>query len=305
MYADVCRRLADDDTVDDIVDSTGPRTWDIPIRLLGALHYLALAEGIDPWSSPHEVLVERHDWLAQFVAEQNVQTNEVGRCAALLPAFLEAARLGGRRLDLLELGPSAGLNLLFDRYRYAYRNGEWGDATSRVVLAAEERTPVPSDLLRTRVEIGRRRGIDLNPVDVRDDEGVRRLLCFVWADQWVRIERLKRAVAIARRDPAELIVGDYVEELPRLLEDRDEHALTVVFQTASTQYLSRERYDELRSIVEGAARQAPLAWISTQRHDEEVGEFTGYALELALWPDHEARVVAFMGYHGEWLDYVA
>lgn len=277
----------------------------MPIRLLGALHYLALSEGIDPWSSLHDVLVERRDWLTRFVAERDVQTNEVGRCVALLPAFLELARLARRRIDLLELGPSAGLNLLFDRYRYSYRNGDWGDEASRVGLTAQERAPVTAELLRTPIDIGRRRGIDLNPIDVRNDDDVRTLLCFVWADQWGRIERLKRAVAIARRDPPELVRGDYVDELPRLLAERDDDALTVVFQTASTQYLSRARYDELRAALHDAAQDAPVGWISTQRHDEEVGEFTGYALERALWPEHDARVVAFMGYHGEWLDYVA
>ena len=82
-------------------------------------------------------------------------------------------------------------------------------------------------------------------------------------------------------------------------------AIVVVFQTASMQYLARERYDELRGILVDAARDASLASISTQRGDEETSEFSGYALELALWPEHDARVVAYMGYHGEWLDYVA
>ena len=251
------------------------------------------------------MLLERRDWLARFVAEQDVQTNEVGRCSALLPAFLEVARIAGRRLDLLELGPSAGLNLVFDRYRYRYRNGDWGDPASEVVLTADERTPVPGPLLERTLEIGRRRGIDLNPVDVTTEDGLRTLMCFIWADQRVRLERVKRAAAVARRSPPELIRGDYVDELPRALAERDSHALTVVFQTASTQYLARERYAELRAILAEAASDTPLAWVSTQRHDEEVGEFTGYALEVAVLPEHEPRIVAYMGYHGEWLDYVA
>jgi hypothetical protein len=279
--------------------------WDTPIRLLGGLHYVALADGIDPWTSPHEVLVTHRDRLARFVAEQDVQTNEVGRCFALLPAFLELARMARTRLDLLELGPSAGLNLLFDRYAYRYVHGSWGNASSRVVLANAERRPVPPSLLRQSIRIGRRRGIDLNPVDVTKPDGVRTLTCFVWADQSARLEQLQRAIAVVRAEPPELIRGDYVELLPRVLADRDRDALTVVFQTASTQYLPRERYDELRRALHEAARDAPLGWISTQRHDEEAGEFHGYALEVALWPEHEARIVARMGYHGGWLDYVA
>lgn len=300
----MCRRLATDDAVRPIVRDV---RWDTPIRLLGGLHWLALADGLDPWQSTHEVLVEKREWLARFVAEQGVQTNEVGRCFALLPAFLELGRLCGRarRLDLVELGPSAGLNLVFDRYGYRYRNGEWGDAGSGVVLANEERRPVPVALLAGTLSVGRRRGIDLNPVDLNSDDGVRTLTCFVWADQRARLEQLERAIALARAHPPELLRGDYVDLLPRVLADRDDDALTVVFQTVSTQYLPRERYAELRSLLREAAAHAPLGWISTQRHDEESGDLDGFALEVALWPSHEPRVVAHMGYHGEWLDYLA
>jgi hypothetical protein len=276
--------------------------WDVPIRVLGGLHYLALADGVDPWSSLRETIVEHGGFLERFVAEQEVQTNEVGRCFALLPAFLELARAEGRRLDLLELGPSAGLNLVFDRYRYRYRNGSWGAPDAPVLLSGEERRPVPGRLLSQEVDIGRRRGVDLHPVDVTSDEGVRLLSAFVWADQWGRLERLRHAIEIARADPPELIRGDYVELLPQLLAGRDPDVLTVVFQTASTQYLPRERYRELRDSLRAASREAPVGWISTQRHDEEEGRFQGYALESAVWP-RSAHIALYMGYHGEWLDW--
>jgi hypothetical protein len=278
--------------------------WDVPIRLLGGLHYLSLADGVDPWSSLHEVLVEERQFLASFVAEQDVQTNEVGRCFALLPAFLELARLGGRPIELLELGPSAGLNLFVDRYRYRYRAGDWGDPDSSVVLAGEERRAVSRGLLGQQLEIGRRRGVDLNPVDLTSEEGVRLLSSFVWADQWDRTERLRRAIDVVRKDPPELVHGDYVEVLPALLAERDRDALTVLFQTASTQYLPKARYRELRKMLVAASRDAPLGWVSTQRRDEEVGTFQGYGLELALWPHRDAKIVAYMGYHGEWLDWI-
>ena len=301
MYADVCRRLADEPALE--VVAGGEIRWDVPIRLLGGLHYLALAEGIDPWSSLGTVLSERRDFLARFVAEQDVQTNEVGRCFALLPAFLELARASGRRLDLLELGPSGGLNLVFDRYRYRYRAGPWGSLRSEVVLGADERGAVPTELLAVQLKVGRRRGVDLNPIDVTTDDGVRLLSSFVWADQWSRLERLRRAIDVVRADPPELIRGDYVELLPKLLRERDPDALTVVFQTASTQYLHRDRYRELRGLLRDGSGSGPLGWISTQRHDEEDGSSHGYGLEIALWPERGAHVVAHMGYHGEWLDW--
>ena len=171
------------------------------------------------------------------------------------------------------------------------------------MLAGEERGEVPADLLSVEIEIGRRRGIDLNPIDVTTDDGARLLRAFVWADQWHRVERLRRAIDIARADPPELVRGDYVELLPQLLADRDPDALTVVFQTASTLYLDRERYDRVRTALHDAAQVAPLGWVSMQRWDEEDKAGDGAPLEVALWPERDGRVVARMGPHGEWLDY--
>jgi hypothetical protein len=259
---------------------------------LGGLHYLALTEGFDPWADVCSLLGERTEWFRSFVAEQAVQTNEVQRSWGLLPAFLS---LGERTLDLIELGPSAGLNLLWDRYRYRYRAGAWGPADAPVVLEGEERSPVPAGLLQARPEVRRRRGIDLNPVDVTTDQGAGLLECFVWADQTERLERLRRAVEVLRGDPPELIRGDYVELLRALLEERRDDALTVVFQTASMVYLASERHGAVYEVLEQAGREAPLAWLTYE--DES-------ALELRVWP-HGQRRVARMDFHGAWLEWLA
>jgi hypothetical protein len=275
--------------------------WDLPVRLLGGLHYLVL-DGRAPgwaWADVRETLAREREWLARFVADRGVQTNEVQRCWALLPAFLSLAE---RPLELLELGASAGLNLLCDRYRYRYAGGSWGATDSPLELSGEERTPVPASLLRRDVEIRRRRGVDLEPIGVRDPDAVRLLECFVWPDQQERIRRLRQAVELARREPPDVIRGDYVQLLPGLLADRDPEALTVVFQTVSTVYLAEERYEELRRIVDEA--EPPLAWISTRRFTEETtGIEGGFELELRAPDDLKPRLVAKMGYHGQWLDW--
>ena len=109
-----------------------------------------------------------------------MQTNETQRCVALLPAFLTIAGETGLPLDLLELGPSAGLNLLFDHYRYAYAEGTWGDPAALLSFEAQERRHVPGGLLRRSVDVRRRRGIDLQPVDATTEEGARLLRAFLW-----------------------------------------------------------------------------------------------------------------------------
>jgi hypothetical protein len=250
------------------------------------------------WEQVRAALAGEREWLERFVSEQPVQTNEVQRCWALLPAFL---LLGDERpLELIELGASAGLNLVWDRYRYEYGAGAWGEGG--LVLAGEERAPVPAALLGGRPAIARRLGIDLHPLDPVDAADARLLECFVWPDQAERLARLRHALAIAREDPPEIVVGDYVDLLPSLLAGRDPDALTVVFQTVSTVYLEADRYAELRQIVDSA----DVAWISTRRGPEEELDLEGgWELEARRPHDTGARLVATLGYHGQWLEWRA
>ena len=176
MQAALLRRCASDSLALSLLPESP--TWDMPHRLLAGARWLVLSgeaedfeEAADPWGAFHAVLGENREWLARFVLERPVQTNEVQRCWALLPIFLTIARAADRPLHLVELGTSAGLNLIWDRYGYRYENGTWGDLSSPLQLEGEERRrSVPEELLRVDVDIERRVGIDLDPVDVTSDD---------------------------------------------------------------------------------------------------------------------------------------
>jgi hypothetical protein len=310
ISAQVLERSADDPLIAEIAPE--PR-WELPLQLLGAMHYLALSgrapdlarayagEG-DPWPAFRAALVEHRDFVARFVSEQDVQTNEVQRCYALLPAFLTLARETGRPLDLVELGPSAGLNLLWDRYRYLYAGEAWGSAVSPLVLAGELRGSLPAGLLDVEPVVGKRIGIDLNPVDVTTEEGSLLLQSFTWVGQTARLERLRQAIAVVRADPPELVRGDYVELLPELLGARDPDALTVVFQTASTMYLSTEQRARLERALDAAGARGGLAYLTATQPDDESHSF--WALRLRTWPGGE-RLLAHMDFHGAWVEWLA
>src|SRR5260370_17991498 len=106
---------------------------------------------------------------------RRTQTNEPARCATLLPAL---AALPGP-LALIEVGASAGLTLLFDRYSYDYDGHRIaGCDPDAPTLRCAVRGPVP---LPARVpDIAWRAGLDLNPLDVTCEDDVRCLSCLVW-----------------------------------------------------------------------------------------------------------------------------
>jgi len=247
------------------------------------------------WDDVGAALVEHREFLTRWTREQEVQTNEVQRAWGLLPGFLSVA--DGRPFDLLELGPSGGLNLMFDRYRYRYATGTWGEGS--LELSGVDRTPPPAELLQRGVTVARRRGIDLNPVDVTTEHGARLLQSFVWADQTVRLERLRRAIEAVRSDPPELLRGDYVEALPALLADRVPGAQLVVFQTASTMYLDEASTQRLHAALRAAADEEPLVFVSTGRAPQD----DGFALDVERYPEGTTERLAVFDFHGEWLDW--
>lgn len=304
--AAVFRSCASDPLVLSVIPATP--TWDAPHRLLAGVRLLALEGTVedfetaaDPWSAFRAIVEDHAAWLARFVVEHPIQTNEVQRCWALLPLFLTVAVRAGRPLDLVELGASAGLNLLWDRYGYSYRAGPWGEQTASLRLTGEERSAVPVELLRTVVDVRRRVGIDLNPIDVTTEDGLRLLEAFVRDDGYRG--RLERAAAVLQVDPPELVRGDYLDELPGLLERRSAETLTVVFQTHSTVYLSDDERSRLRSLVDEAGAEAPLAWISTPTPEEHGQRRGDYPLELAIWPPGTRQIVARTNVRGEWLEW--
>jgi hypothetical protein len=295
LYAELCRRFADDPAASEIVGAEP--TWEAPLRLLGGFHYLVLGGEAD-WDDPLE---EHRDFLAQFVREQGVQTNEVQRSWVLVPLFLRVAqRTGAEVFDLVELGPSAGLNLVWDRYRCRYEAGEWGPADAVLTLTAEERRPVPADLLGHDVLVRGRLGIDRAPIDVTSEEGARLLKCFVWAGQTERLERLDRAIEALRADPPALVRGDFVELLPEVLAAQPRDGLTVVFQTAALGYTGKEGRARVRATLDEAGRGRPLVFVTAGKG--RTGE-QHWGLRLLYWPEGEREFAGEADYHGAWLDW--
>jgi hypothetical protein len=299
-YSRICGQLADSTDVADIIES--PPRWDAPLRLMSGLHYLVLADQAS-WDDVPLALREHRDFLQRFVAEQAVQTNEVQRCWMLLPCFLEVARrYDATTIDVIELGTSAGLNLGWDRFRYRYGAGDWGPADAPLELTGEERRQVPDELLRLSPAVRDRVGIDLNPLDVTTDEGARLLKSFVWFDQTQRLERLDRAITVARSKPPALVPGDIAEVLPGLLARRRDDTLMIVWQTAVLGYLAPERRQLVYDALAAAGSERPLAFVGTSNATD--GSHLYYGLTVQTWPGGTREQLAHADFHGAWIDWL-
>ena len=205
---------------------------------------------------------EHRGALEGLIATRTTQTNEVGRCTALLPGLCHVAAHYGwnEPLSLLDLGTSAGLNLLFDDYAYAYRAAE-GDATltagagdSGVTLECTARDDL-EQLPELRLPaMAARVGLDLSPLDPRSDDAALWLLACQWPDNPARFGRLRAALANVRAaaQPPRLERGDMVTDLPWIAATIPGDGPLVVFHSWVAAYLDeaeqRTVADEVRAL---------------------------------------------------------
>jgi len=264
---------------------------------------MLVRRGRAAWDDVPGALEREEAFLRRFLRTENVQTNEVRRSWTLVPCFLlAAARAAFDAVDLVELGPSAGLNLIPDRYRCEYQAGAVGPPDARVRLEGEERRPVAAELLARPLVVRSRVGLDRDPIDAADPDRIELLRAFVWADQTERLELFDRAVEELRREPPVLVRGELDEELPRVLGRRRDGALTLVFQTAVFGYLSAEAHARVDEILEEAGRDGPLAFVSSVVPRVQGSAWWG--LSVRVWPG-AAEYVADADYHGAWLEWLA
>lgn len=285
-----------------------PDGWALILRMMGAVQRLVLAGKApelaalyadpdrDPeatWRAFTATLDANGDELKRLI-ELPVQTNEVGRCAALLPGFLAVAEATGLPLRVLEIGSSAGLNLIWDRYRYEAGSFSWGPADSPLTIGFESLgAPLPT----TSATVAERRGCDPSPVDPTSEEGRQTLLAYVWPDQRPRVERVLAAIEVARRDPVRVERAAAVAWLGERLGEARPGLAAVVFHSIVLQYLPESERSALTTLLnvagERADSDAPLAWLRMEPAGERA------ELRLTTWPGGEERRLGTAGYHGD------
>ncbi len=258
--------------------------------------------------------------LEGLLATRATQTNEVGRCTALLPALATVAARAGRPLAVLDLGASAGLNLLFDRYAYDYRMADpgshrtAGDPASTVRLTAEVRSGSLPPLATPHVAW--RRGLDQRPIDPADPDGARWLLGCLWPDDLTRFRRLRAALGIARSAPglAPVEPGDVLDDLARVVADVPDECHLCLVHTWMAAYLSPEEQAALAGAIAETSTRRRVSWLFAEQPyevpglpvppaPEGQGSKSATALVLAdvdVGEVHPVRL-ADMHPHGTWL----
>jgi hypothetical protein len=219
-------------------------------------------------------------------------------------ALLEIARRHGPRIELLEIGSSAGLNLLIGRYRFDLGGTMAGPADSPILLTPEWTGEAP---LPTPVEIVSARGCDVAPMDATDPAVEARLAAYVWAEKPERNARLRTAIAMVREHGVSIAHADAADWIEaRLAEPQQAGVTRVLMHSVVWQYLPPAVAARVRAAMlaagERATAERSLGWVMMEP-DRAVAH---QMIRAISWPGHAEPVVLGTAHaHAAWIRYGA
>lgn len=288
----------------------------LPLRLNGGLHMLHMTGRDDRLAPIFTGTMTDQDAIdrviADVVADHDAallpwldgppQTNEAGRSASIMAALLWLSGRLGPHFELNELGASAGVNTMMDRFAFDLGGVTTGPADSPLSLVPEWKGPPPP---ANPVVIDAIRGCDVSPLDLTDPAQALRLKAYVWPDAAIRLDRLDAAVTLAQAKPPRVDKCDAGAWIAARLS-APQHADTtrVVFHSIVWQYLPEATQAAITAEIEAVGADATasrrLAWVrletnrTTFRHE----------LSVRYWPGGEDEVVLGTAHaHGAWVEW--
>ncbi|WP_144873983.1 DUF2332 domain-containing protein [Microbacterium sp. 1.5R] len=265
-------------------------------RMLGA--------GVEPFDAWRAFVIARADEIVSECTDRRLQTNEPLRLAALLPVLAE---IDGP-IALLEIGASAGLCLYPDRYSYRIVGADGlvraelhpADGPSSVLLESR----VEGDLPALRLpDVVWRAGVDLAPLDARDEKDRRWLRSLVWPGEEGREARVTAALDIAAADPPLLLRGDAAERLVELVRSAPSDATLVITTPGVLVHIPRAA----RLALVDRIRASPARWVTIDppalldlwQPPVDPGHWSGFVVAL------DGRVRASADPLGRWWEWRA
>ena len=254
-----------------------------------------------PWEAFRAFCLAHGDRLEPRLRTGKTQTCVVHRCAAILPAFAAIPRVGvaDGRVALLEIGPSAGLNLRLDRYRYDYGGGlVWGDPQATPQLRCEVRGEIRPPLPET-LEVVARRGLELDPIDLDDPAELRWIQALVWPEHAERARAMEEALRLAESIPIEIAPGDATRDIEEHVRALPADAARIVFATQVFYQIPPAGHRAILAGIAAASREAPVDFVLLESTGEGDSRIEWFSYADGEQKGH--RVLADCDSHGRWV----
>lgn len=288
----------------------------MPLRLAGGFHYLYLT-GAEPGlgeiysgtvTEEREIartvarIVRDHDdELLEWFAGPP-QTNEAGRAAGIMAQLLWLSQRLRPRFELNEIGSSAGINTMMDRFAFDLGGVKAGSEGSPMLIRPEWRGPPPP---AAPVELVSVQGCDVHPIDLSDPAQAMRLKSYVWPDMPERLARIDAAIALAAERRPDVVQMDAADWLVQRLAAPQQAGVTrVLFHSIVWQYIPEQGRARIeRAMAEAGARataERPLAWVTVETNRATFR----HELRCRYWPRGEGEVLLGEAHaHGAWVEW--
>lgn len=289
----------------------------VPNPLFGAVHYLLLKGKNHPLRSFYPSLVDIpkkaedafpdfRDFCLSFkeeivpiLQEKIVQTNEIGRCAYLYPSFCLIYSRVKKPLSIIEIGTSAGLQLLWDHYRYSYGKGKvYGYPSANIQIDSEIQGSRQPFLLPESPPVAFRLGVDLHINDLSDQENFLWMRSLIWPEHKKRVKLFEKAAQQRKKHPLQLIEGDAVEILPRLSDKIPENTGICIFHTHVANQIPDKAKLKLMNHIELLGKNNDVFHLYNNMHDRDHLHLDSY---IHGKKSHE--VLARTDGHGRWFEW--
>src|SRR5699024_4755695 len=289
LYKSLASKIAkDDDLLELCLNSREGQP--IPNLLLGAVHYLLLQGTThqlkeyypsivnEPKKDSHlfetfkNFCFENVSEIKFILKNKLVQTNEVRRCAYLYPVFSYIYQQTSRPLSLIEIGTSAGLQLLWDHYSYSYGNEQlYGNKDSYVHLTSQVREgELPHHFLSSTPPVSDRRGVDLHVSDLTREEDYLWLKSLIWPEHEDRLANFEDSVRQLRLKPPHIIEGDGVGLLTEVVKEIPADTTLCIFHTHVANQMPNTVKESLRQKVNELGEQRDVFHIYNNMEDRNL-----------------------------------
>ncbi|MGE4250835.1 MAG: DUF2332 domain-containing protein [Parvibaculaceae bacterium] len=275
LFQKLCNDAATDDDILTIA-SACPDPYSAPLMLMHAVHGLLLdGQGDDPLGAFFNTVVDEpkshSDAYADFrrfvIANQAsiidtlstrwVIKTDLRRGACLRSLIVEAARrLSADRIHLVDIGCSAGLNLLLDKWRISYGDYSVGPPDSPISIRTEARRTLPPTT--PMPEIVTRTGIDLNLPDIASRSDRTWVLAHTAPEERDMLRACQAAMDIRARQPLRLIKGDGIALLGEVVAGLDPAYPVIVMHSLTTVMFTDAMREAFNDVLESCAASRPL-----------------------------------------------
>lgn len=203
------------------------------------------------------------DELGELIRTRLVQTNVVRRACGLLIILWAVKRRCEHPVHLIEIGASAGIHLNFDRYRYLIGGHAFGRRESCVRIETQWRGGQPPPDLDDLPQIRSRTGVDLSPVDVKDETERLWLRALVWPENHQEAGLLTAAAETVAGNPPAIVAGDAIDICSGLGARLPAGEPRVVFHFATRMHVPPGRRTAFDAAIDSLAETGPLyhAWL--------------------------------------------